>query len=131
MEFAVPTHHRLKIKENEKKDNNLDVAKELHMISHLRLTEILIVIGSAGTERRGFVRRLEDLEIRIGAQIIRTSLVLRSTKILKSVLVTRKDLLSLTLHWKIISKRLYEKLDRSYNLIMNNIDRCFFELVEK
>ena len=63
MDFAVPTNYRIKIKENEKRDKYLDLARELKKLWNMKVTVIPIVIGALGTIPKGFVRGLEELEI--------------------------------------------------------------------
>ena len=72
MDFAVPADHRVKLKENEKKDKHLDLARELKKLWNMKVTVIQIVTGSLGTVTKGLIRRLEDLEIRGGVKTIET-----------------------------------------------------------
>ena len=64
MDFAVPADHRVKLKENEKKDKYLDLAWELKKLWNMKMTFIPVVIGALGTVTEGLVKGLEDLEIR-------------------------------------------------------------------
>ena len=58
MEFAIPADHREKLKENEKKDKYLDLARELKKtVEH--------VIGALRTVTKGVIQELEDLKIRV------------------------------------------------------------------
>ena len=52
-----------KLKENEKRDKYLDLARELKKLRNMKVTIILIVIGGLGTVTKGLVQGLEDLEI--------------------------------------------------------------------
>ena len=54
----------------------------------MKVTVIPILIGVLGTITKGLVKELEDLEIRIGVETIQTRALLRSARILKSVLET-------------------------------------------
>ena len=47
--FAVPADHRIKLKECEKKDKYLDLARELKKLWNMLVTIIPIVIGEFGT----------------------------------------------------------------------------------
>ena len=47
--FAVPADHRIKLKECEKKDKYLDLARELKKLWNMLETFIPIVIGALGT----------------------------------------------------------------------------------
>ena len=84
----------------------------------MKVTVIRIVVGALGTVTEGLLKGLEDLEIRGRAEIIQTSVLLRSAKILRKVLETWKDFLSLKLKWKTIGWRRYEKLSMSKMLII-------------
>ena len=48
MNFAVPTDHTVKLKESEKKDKYLDIAKERKKLWNMKMTDIPIVIGALG-----------------------------------------------------------------------------------
>ena len=50
VDFAVPADHRIKLKECEKKDKYLDLARELKKPWNMQVTIIPIVIGAFGTE---------------------------------------------------------------------------------
>ena len=64
VDFAVPTDHRAELKEWEKKDNYLELARELKKLWNMKETFIPIVIGALGTVTKGLLKGLEDLEIR-------------------------------------------------------------------
>ena len=49
VDFAVPADHRIILKENEKKDNYLDLGRELKKPSNMKVTIMPIVIGALGT----------------------------------------------------------------------------------
>ena len=59
VDFAVPAEHRINLKECEKKDKYLDLARELKM----KVTIVPIVIGALGTITKGLLKGLEDLEV--------------------------------------------------------------------
>ena len=63
MNFDIPTDCRVKIKEIEKRDKYLDLARELKKLWNMKVTVIPIVIGALGTIPKGLVKRLEELEI--------------------------------------------------------------------
>ena len=103
MDFAVSADHRVKLKEFEKRDKYLDLAKELKKLWNMKVTIIPIVIGALGTVTKGLVQGPEDLQ-KIGrVETIQTTTLLRSARILRRVLETWRDLLSLKLQWKTIS----------------------------
>ena len=82
----------------------------------MKVTFILVVIGSLGTVTKRLIQRLEDLEIRGWVDTIQITALLRSTRILRKVLETWGDLLLLKFQWKTISISWWGKLSRSnYN----------------
>ena len=99
MDFAVPVDHRVKLKESEKKDKYHDLARELkkNKLWNMEATIIPIVIGAFDTVTKGLLKWLEDLEIREQVKTIKTTALLRTARILRRVLETRGDLLSLKL----------------------------------
>ena len=48
-DFAFPSDHRVKVKENENKDEYLDLAWKLKKLWNMKVTVIPIVIGAFGT----------------------------------------------------------------------------------
>ena len=62
VDFAVLADHRVKLKESEKGDKYLVLAKELKRL--WKVTVIPFIIGALGTIPKGLVKGLEDLEIR-------------------------------------------------------------------
>ena len=89
VDFALPADHRIKLKECEKKDKYLDLARELKKNYG---TIIPIVIGAFGTVTKGLLKGLEDLEVGGRVETIQTTAVLRTARILRSVLETWGDL---------------------------------------
>ena len=77
MDFAVPTDHRVKFKESEKKDKK--------KLWNMRVTVIPIVIGALGTITQALVQGLEDKKIRGRVETIQTAALLRSAKLLRRV----------------------------------------------
>ena len=51
--IAVPADHRIKLKECEKRDKYLNLARELKKLWNMKVTIIPIVIGAFGTETKG------------------------------------------------------------------------------
>ena len=99
MDFAVPADYRIKLKESEKKDKFLDLARRLKKRWNMKVTIIQIVIGAHGTVNKGLIKGLEDSEIKGRVETIQTIALLRSARILRRVLETL-DLLSLKLQWE-------------------------------
>ena len=112
VDFAVPADHRIKLKKYKKKDKNLDRASELKKLWNMKLIIIPIVIGAFGTEIKGFLKGLEDLESGGRVETTQSTPLLRTARILRRVLETWGDLLSLKFQWKTISWRWCEKLQR-------------------
>ena len=63
---------------------------------------IPIVVGAFGTVTKGLLKALEDLEDGGRVETIQTTALLRTARILRRVLETLGDLLSLRLQWKTI-----------------------------
>ena len=61
--FAVPADRRIKLKECEKKDKYLDLARELKKLWNMKVTIVPIVIGDFSTVTKGLLKGLEDLEV--------------------------------------------------------------------
>ena len=100
VDFAVPADHWIKLKEGEKKDKYLDLAKELKK----KLWNMkVIVFGAFGTVIKGLSKGLENLEVGRRVETIQTTALSRTARILKRVLGTWWDLLSLKLQGKTIS----------------------------
>ena len=71
MDFAVPEDHRIKLKECEKKNKYLDLARELKKLWNMQVTIIPIVIGAFGMVTKGLLKGLEDLEVGGGVESIK------------------------------------------------------------
>ena len=88
VDFAVPADHRIKLKQCEKKDKYLDLARELKKLWNIHVTIISIVIGAFGTVTKGLLKGLEDLEVGGRVETIQTTALLRTARILRRVLET-------------------------------------------
>ena len=88
MDYAVLTNHKVKLKEKEKKDEYLGFAREVKKLWNVKDTVALIAIGALGTVTKGLIQGLEDLEIKGRVETIKTTLLLRSVRILRRVLET-------------------------------------------
>ena len=102
VDFAVPADYRINLKECEKKDKYLDLARELKKLWNMKVTIVPIVIGAFGTITKGLLKDLEDLEVGGRVETIQMTALLRTARILRRVLETWGDLLSLKLQWKTI-----------------------------
>ena len=103
VDFAVPADHRINLKESEKKDKYLDLARELKKRWNMKVTIVPIVIGALGTITKGLLKGLEDLEVGGRVETIQTTALLRTARILRRVLETWGGLLSLKLQRKTIN----------------------------
>ena len=97
VDFAVPANHTIKLKECEKKDKYRDLARELKKLRNIKVKIIPIVIGTFWTVTKGLLKGLEDLEVSGRVVTIQTTTLLRTARILRRVLETWGDLLSLKL----------------------------------
>ena len=88
VDFAVPADHRIKLKECEKKDKNLDLAMELKKLWNMKVTIITIVNNAFGTVTKGLLKGLEDMEVGEQMETIQTTALLRMARIRKRVLET-------------------------------------------
>ena len=104
VDFAVPADHGVKLKERRKRDKYLDLARELKKkLSNMTMTVIPIVIGVLGTIPKGLKTEIEDMKIRGQVETIQTTALLRLARILRKVLESSGDLMSLKLQWKTFS----------------------------
>ena len=103
VDFAALADHWGKLKECEKRDKYLDLARELKKLWNMKVTVIPIVIGAFSIVNKGLLKGLEDLKIRGRVETVPTSGLLRSARILRRVLETWGLLLSFKLQWESIS----------------------------
>ena len=100
VDFALPADHIINLKECEKKAKYLDLVRELKKLWNMKVTIVPIVSGALGTITKGLFKGLEDLEVGGRVEIIQTTELLKTARILRRVLETWGDLLSLRLQWK-------------------------------
>ena len=86
--FAVPADHKINLKESEKKDKYLDLARELKKLWNMKVTIVPIVIGASGTITKRLLKGLEDLEVGGQIETIQTTAPLRTARILRRVMET-------------------------------------------
>ena len=108
--FAVPDDHIIKLKECEKRDKYIDLARELKKLWNVKMTIVPIVIGAFGMGTKGLLKSLKQLEVGGREEIIKRTVLLNTDRILRRILETGGSLLSLKLQWKTISVRWWEKL---------------------
>ena len=78
----------MNLKESEKKDKCLDLARELKKLWNMKVTIVPIVIGALGTITKGLLKGLADLIVDGRVEIIQTTALLRTVRILRRVLET-------------------------------------------
>ena len=88
VDFAVPADHTINLKESEKKDKYLDLARELKKLWNMKVTIVPIVIGALGTITKGLLKGQEDLEVGGRVETIQSTALLRTVRILRRVLET-------------------------------------------
>ena len=67
---------KVKLKENET-DMHQDFARELKKLCNMKVTVIPIAVGALGSVTKGFIKRLDNLEIRGREETILTTALLR------------------------------------------------------
>ena len=97
VDFAIPVDHRINLKESEKKDKYIDLARELKKLWNIKVTIVPIVMGALYTITKGLLKGLEDLEFSGRVETIQSTALLGTARILRRVLETWGDLLSLKL----------------------------------
>ncbi len=85
MDLAIPADSRVKLREWEKRNKYLDLASKLKRFWNMKVRIIPIVIGAHFTGMKGLLQGLEDLEITGRVQIIQTSVLLESARMLNSI----------------------------------------------
>ena len=64
VDFAVPAYHRIKLKESERKDKDIDLVRELKKnLRNMKVTIITFLISAFSTVTKGLLKGLEDLEV--------------------------------------------------------------------
>ena len=61
VDLAVPADHIIKLKECEKKDKYVDLARELKKLWNMKVTIVPIVIGKFGTKTKGLLKRIHPV----------------------------------------------------------------------
>ena len=100
----------LKIRERRKTIQNTALLRSARILRRvlkklwiMKVTIVPILIGALGTITKWLSKGLEELEVGGRVETIQTTALLRTARILRRVLETWGDLLSLKLHWKTIS----------------------------
>ena len=66
----------------------LDLARDLKKLRNMKMTIVPIVIGAFGTVTKGLLKGLEDLEVGGRVETTQTTALLKTARILRSVLET-------------------------------------------
>ena len=85
VDFAVPADHRIKLKECEKRDKYVDLARELKKLWNMKVKITPIGIGAFETVTKGLLKRLEDMEFFGRMETIQTVALLRTARIERRV----------------------------------------------
>ena len=88
---------RIKLKECEKRDKYRDLARDLKKLWNMKVTIVRIVIGAFGKMTKRLLKGLEELKVGERVETIQMTALLRTARILRRVLETCRDLLSLKL----------------------------------
>ena len=80
--------HKVKLKESEKKDKNLDLPMKLKKLWNMKVTFIPIVIGTLRTVTKRINKGIGGRGNRGQGETIQTTTLLRSARILRRVLET-------------------------------------------
>ena len=99
-DFAIPADHSVKIKESNTKDKYLDLAREQKKLWNMRVMVMPVVVSELRMLPKSLEKELEKLKISVRIETFQTSVLIKSARILRRVLKTWGDLLSLRLQWK-------------------------------
>ena len=80
VDIAFLADHRIKLKECEKKDKYLNLARELKKKWNMKVTIVPTVIGAFGTVTKGLLKGLEDLEVGGRVETIQTTALLKTAR---------------------------------------------------
>ena len=103
LSYWVIQRQRRFLKISEKMNKCLDLAVNLKRLCKIKMTRVPIVAAALGMLLRRQGKRLKENRDQRKNQIIQTTELLRSARILRRVLETWEDLLSLSLRWKMTS----------------------------
>ena len=94
VDFAVLEDHSIKL------NKYLNLVRKLKKLSYMRVTVIPILIGALGTISKTLKKTLDKKEIRGRTETFQTKALLKSAWILRKVLETWSDFLSIRLQKK-------------------------------
>ena len=90
IDFAVSADYRVKVKEGEKLDKYLELARELKRPWNMKVNVILVVVGTFGTVLKNLKKRLDELEIKGRIGTIPITARVKSARTLRRVLNTEE-----------------------------------------
>ena len=104
VDFAVTPDHTIKLRECEKKDKYLDLARELKKLWNAKVTIVPIVIGAFGTITKGLLKGLEDLKV--GGRVENCENTKKSPGDLRKLAVTQTPVKNhqMSLMWKTLKE---------------------------
>ena len=91
MDSAVPTKYRVELKEIQKKDEYLDLARDLKKLWDIKVTVIPIISGALGIVIKESVQGVENLKRRGRGETIQAATLLRLARIRRKVQKTCRD----------------------------------------
>ena len=98
VDFAVPAINKTESVKREISTSTL--LENWKKLWNMMVTIIPIMVGAFSTVTKGLLKGLEDLEVGGWVETIQTTALLKTDRILRRVLETWGDLLSLKLQWK-------------------------------
>ena len=93
VDVAVPADHRIKLRESGQKDKYLDLAWELKKTMERNMTIIPILISDFDSVTKGLLKGLSELEAGGWVETIKTTIFLRTARVLRKNPETWGDLL--------------------------------------
>ena len=84
----APVDYRVKIKENQRRDRYLVFIRQEKKLSIMKVTVIPVVFGALGTDPKGLVREMEEIEIGRRVEAVQIPALLISARILIKIVKT-------------------------------------------
>ena len=105
VDVVVLADHRIKLKESEQEDKYLELVRNWKKLWNMKMTFMPIVIGAYGTVSKKLLKLLEDLKVGGRLETFKTAALLRTPRVLRRILETWGDILSLKFQWKTLTQR--------------------------
>ena len=86
IDFAVPSDHRIEIKEREKIEKYQDLKREVQKLWKMKAKVIPIIIGALVTIPKTLQNQLEQIESNISINQMQTTVLLNTARIPRKVL---------------------------------------------